>query len=30
MRKPILALTLPGLTTDILSRSGLGVARRSQ
>ena len=26
MRKPILALTLPGLTTDILSRSGLGVA----
>src|SRR5262249_5160759 len=26
MRKPILALTIPGLTTDILSRSGLGVA----
>jgi hypothetical protein len=26
MRKPILALTLPGLTTEILSRSGLGVA----
>lgn len=26
MRKPILALTLPGLTTNILSRSGLGVA----
>jgi glycosyltransferase involved in cell wall biosynthesis len=26
MRKPILALTLPGLTTDILSRSRLGVA----
>jgi hypothetical protein len=26
MRKPILALTLPGLTTDILSRSGLGLA----
>ena len=25
MRKPILALTLPGLTTDILSRSGLGI-----
>jgi hypothetical protein len=24
MRKPILALTLPGLTTEILSRSGLG------
>jgi glycosyltransferase involved in cell wall biosynthesis len=24
MRKPILALTLPGLTADILSRSGLG------
>ncbi len=24
MRKPILALTLPGLTSDILSRSGLG------
>ena len=26
MRKPILALTLPGLTSDILSRSGLGTA----
>jgi glycosyltransferase involved in cell wall biosynthesis len=26
MRKPILALTLPGLTSEILSRSGLGVA----
>jgi glycosyltransferase involved in cell wall biosynthesis len=26
MRKPILALTLPGLTTDILARSGLGTA----
>ena len=26
MRKPILALTLPGLTTEILSHSGLGVA----
>jgi glycosyltransferase involved in cell wall biosynthesis len=26
MRKPILALTLPGLTTEILSRSGLGLA----
>jgi glycosyltransferase involved in cell wall biosynthesis len=26
MRKPILALTLPGLTADILSRSGLGIA----
>jgi glycosyltransferase involved in cell wall biosynthesis len=25
MRKPILALTLPGLTAEILSRSGLGV-----
>lgn len=25
LRKPILALTLPGLTSDILSRSGLGV-----
>jgi glycosyltransferase involved in cell wall biosynthesis len=25
MRKPILALTLPGLTADILSRSGLGM-----
>jgi glycosyltransferase involved in cell wall biosynthesis len=25
MRKPILALTLPGLTADILSRSGLGI-----
>src|SRR5262249_41118579 len=25
MRKPILALTLPGLTTEILARSGLGV-----
>lgn len=25
MRKPILALTIPGLTSDILSRSGLGV-----
>jgi glycosyltransferase involved in cell wall biosynthesis len=24
MRKPILALTIPGLTTEILSRSGLG------
>jgi hypothetical protein len=24
MRKPILALTIPGLTADILSRSGLG------
>ena len=24
MRKPILALTIPGLTSDILSRSGLG------
>jgi len=24
MRKPVLALTLPGLTADILSRSGLG------
>ena len=26
MRKPILALTLPGLTTEILARSGLGTA----
>jgi glycosyltransferase involved in cell wall biosynthesis len=26
MRKPILALTLPGLTSAILSRSGLGIA----
>src|SRR5262249_20131074 len=25
MRKPILALTLPGLTSEILARSGLGV-----
>jgi glycosyltransferase involved in cell wall biosynthesis len=25
MRKPILALTLPGLTAEILSRSGLGI-----
>jgi hypothetical protein len=25
MRKPILALTIPGLTADILSRSGLGL-----
>jgi glycosyltransferase involved in cell wall biosynthesis len=25
MRKPVLALTLPGLTADILSRSGLGI-----
>jgi glycosyltransferase involved in cell wall biosynthesis len=25
MRKPVLALTLPGLTAEILSRSGLGV-----
>lgn len=25
MRKPILALTLPGLTSEILSRSGLGI-----
>jgi glycosyltransferase involved in cell wall biosynthesis len=25
MRKPVLALTLPGLTAEILSRSGLGI-----